>query len=397
MARFWDDDTPQAPAVPAQGGGSFWDEAPAKTPPQKPQVNAPRFPGVEEALQQYAGPLATAIAGVLTGGQSLAAQGLIGAGTEAAGQLLGGRELDPGAIALAGAVPGGGRAAGQAFQGIARGAAKLTGKPQVVEAGIQKAEQLLGKAATDAEFDATSAAAKAITTPVAQANTGRVVSDILSKKGRVEGVDQNVFELAEGMVRNAHTAASTGKPIQYRELFESATNMQKLANSAKGHDKEAYLNLRKAMLEDLAQVSPEASNAVAAYRKKASINDITQAMRGSNVAKDVADVLADPMLKGVFNETQRHTIDTIAKQIGNTGIVKLGASVAPLAVAGLTHPGTAITSLLAPAIMGALVSTPKVGLPLAKTLIGPEGKVNRMALPALAQLLRGYMAQEGNE
>lgn len=365
-------------------------------PTQKPQVNAPRFPGVEEALQQYAGPLATAIAGVLTGGQSLAAQSLIGAGTEAAGQLLGGKELDPVSIGLAAAVPGGARAAGLGFQSVNRGASKVLGKPQLIEAGIQKAEQLLGKAAADAEFDATSAAAKALTTPVPQANTGRVVSDILSKKGRVEGVDPGIFDLAEGMVRNAHTAAATGKPIQYRELFESATNMQKLANTAKGHDKESYLNLRKAMLEDLAQVSPEAANAVTAYRKKASIQDITNAMRGTNAPKAVSDILADPMLKGVFDATQKHTIETIAKQIGNVGWGQIGMSMAPMAIAGITDP-RALIGLLAPAVMGALVSNKTMGPALAKTLIGPEGKVNRMALPALTQLVRGYMAQEGGE
>ena len=357
----------------------------------------PRFPKLESAARTLAGPVATGVAGLATGGWSLPAQAAIGAGTELAGQKLAGEEIDPLAIGISAALPGVVRAAGGAFKTLARGTAKVVGKQNLVEGGIQKAEKVLGKPAAEAESAASLTAAKAVTTPVTQTETGKVVSELLSKKGRVAGIDPQTIATTEELVRNAANAAKAGDPIRYNELFETATNMNKLASKAKGHDKEAFLNLRKAMLSDLAAVSPEAGKAVKAYHTKASIDDVAEAMRGANPTKKVADILADPLLKGVFDKTQEHTINTIARHIGSAGLFKLTGSLASIGLLGYTHPGGAAAAALGPAVIGALVAAPKIGPVMARSLVGPEGTINKAAIPALAQMVRGYLATPEEE
>ena len=357
----------------------------------------PRFPKLESAARTLAGPVATGVAGLATGGMSLPLQTAIGAGTELAGQKLSGEEIDPLAIGISALLPGAGRAAGGAFKTLARGTAKVIGRQNLVEGGIQKAEKVLGKPAAEAESAATLAAVKSITTPVQQTETGKVVSELLAKQGRVGGIDQQTIATTEELVRNAANAARAGNPIRYNELFETATNMNKLAQKAKGHDKEAFLNLRKAMLNDLAATGPEAGRAVKAYHVKASIDDVAEAMRGANPTKKVADILADPLLKDVFSKTQEHTINTIARHIGSTGLFKLTGSLASLGILGYTHPGGAVAAALGPAVIGALVAAPKIGPVMARSLVGPEGTINKAAIPALAQMVRGYLATPEEE
>ncbi len=354
--------------------------------------NKPRFPTVEKAIQEFTGPALTAAAGFIPG--SLPIQAGIGGGTELVSELAKGETPSLSKIGIAAATPIVTRGAGSLLKSSARGAARIFGKQNLVEGGIQKAEQALGKEASGLESSAALEAAKGVTTPVAQTETGKVVSDLLSKQGRIAGIDPATIATTEELVRNAANAAKTGNPIRYNELFESATNMSKLAQKAKGHDKEAFINLRQAMLSDLEKIGPEAKNATIAYRKKASIDDIAEAMRGANPAKKVADTIADPLLKGVFNETQKHTLSTIANQIGGPGLFKIAGSLAGLGILGYNHPTAAAEAILAPAIMGALVAAPKVGPIFARSLIGPEGTINKAALPALAQMVRGYLAEQ---
>jgi hypothetical protein len=356
----------------------------------------PRFPNAEQVVERYAGPAATAATGFIPG--SLAIQSGIGAVTEAVGQKLAGKELDPVSIGVAAATPPSVRAAGAVLKPIARGAAKVFGGENLIKGGIQKIESFLGKKAADKASDAGLAAAKSLEVPAAQTETGRVVTDILSKKGRIAGTNDDAIRISEEVVRNTAAAAKAGNPIRYNEVFEQAKNMSGLASKAKGADKEHFIRLRNAMLSDLAGISPEAGEAIKSYRKSASIKDITESLNLPNPARHVRDMLDDPLVKGVFNETEQKVIETVSKQIGNAGLLKIGGSLASVGAIGATSPiagGLAISPAL---IMGALVAAPKVGPVLARSLLGPEGKINAAAVPALAQLVRGYMAtQEANE
>jgi hypothetical protein len=370
-------------------------EAGALPPPQA--VNAPRFPGVEKVLQAAAGPVATGLAGLATGGASIPIQMGLGAATEAAGEKLGGEQLSPLKIGGAALLPPAVRGVGQGLKAAGRGVAKVIGKQNLVEGAVEKTESLLGKKGAEQAVTGAKNAAMRQTAEVVQTETGQVASDILSKRGRVSGVDPQVFRDISTHVRNAHKAYKAGEPIKYNELFESAINFNKKASKATGHDKDAYIRMREAMNKDLAALGPEADQFYQAYRKKASIGDISEALRKPNPTKAVSDILADPMLKDVFDKGQEETVKTIAKHIGPAGLAKISGSLASLGILGYHAPVTAGASILGPAVIGALVSARKVGPVMARSLVGPEGKVSAAAMPALAQMVRGYLAEQGEE
>lgn len=365
---------------------------PVEKPPAGVEKHSPRFPGVEKALQAAAGPVATGLAGLATGGASIPLQMGIGAATEAIGEKLGGQELDPAKIGIAAALPPVARGAGQLLKPLARGAAKVFGGENLIQGGVQKVEKTLGKEAADAAAETSLAAAKNVTVPAAQLETGKVVSEILKKKGRVAGTDPQAIQTAEEIVRNTVSAAKAGNPIRYNEVFEQAKNMRALATQAKGPHKENFIKLRAAMLDDLASISPEAGEAVRAYRRSAAIEDVADALKKPNPARWVREALDDPLTKGVFDKAQEQVVEVVARQIGNAGLLKIGGSLASLGAISAVNPAVGIASVAAPVIMGALVASPKIGAVMARSLVGPEGKINSAAIPALAQMVRGYLA-----
>lgn len=370
-------------------------------PPTAPNpANPPRFPMVERMARTTAIPVATALAGLATGGASLPVQAAVGAGGEALSQLAEGGPMNPASIGLSAAMPAVGRGLGEASKLFSRTAAKLTGRGGLVEAGAQKLEGSLGfdKAAANALQEGAKASEIAVPGAMLQ-RTKRAIADNVEKYSRIGGAD-NLVKEATDIVNTAHAAVKSGQPWTYGEWFERAKILNETAQKTKLSNTEAagLRDIRAAILDDLSRIDPMAREAVTAYRRQAGIEDLSKALTKGNPLKEVDALLKDKLVGGILSKAEKETARTIANHVGPEGLGKTALALGGIAglgwmAGGAAGAGYGSASASIPILLGALVTSPHGGA-IARAMVGPSGKINQVTLPALAQLVRGYMAEQ---
>lgn len=369
-------------------GSSLLQAQKANTQPQgAPITSQPaRFPTVEKAAREYAIPAATAAAGLLTGGASIPVQAAVGAGGEAIAQLASGKELNPASIATAGALPG-----------VAQGASKLVGygmrsvanqvaRQHMAKAAVGAVEKNMGVGARATEALA-KAGAKA--TPVHDfAETFKVLDDIIKKEPRLPGGSKGAKDFAEETL--GKLTDPTQPPFKYNEMFESSQAIREAAEAAgDNRTKKRIYEVRQALINDIDKLGPEAKEAFQLYRKQQAIKEVSTTLQGTGFVGSKMSLLIknDPLIAGAFSEAEKKTLETISSRIGPEGLQKI------LAVAGALGASGG-TAMAAPLLVGALIQTPKIGEVFARSLITPNGTVSKVAWPAFAQFMRGYIAEQ---
>lgn len=352
----------------------------------------PKFPRTEKVMKAVVGPAATLAAGFVPG--ALPLQMAVGAGTEALGEKLGGKDLDPAAIAGAAAVPAGARALMGGLKMAGRTVGKLVGKSGIVEAGVEKLNTLLGadKASAKALFKE-GVASEIPVAMTGMGNTARAITQNITDYKRLGGAEELITE-AEDLARNSMKAATEGQPWNYGEWFEKAKMLNESAQKNITNTEAAGMReIRGSILDDLAKISPIAEEAVTAYRRQSGIGDLAKALTKTNPLKEVNLLLNDKLAGSVLSASEKSTAKIIAGHVGPEGLGKTLLALGALGAAGYSLggvQGAAVAGI--PHILGALITNPKGGF-IARSLIGPSGNVNKAVLPALASLVRGYMSQ----
>lgn len=358
---------------------------------------ADRFPGVSKGMADYGGALMTGAAGLLSAPLSIPLQAGIGLATEGVNQLAK-KEFDPVALGVSTLLPGAARLGGLAVKTAGRGLAKIAGKEGIAQAGAEKVADYLGhEPGLGSRLED---AAKATTTAVpatTMTGTGQAVSQSMNQAHRL-GIGQQAADEASGMVRDYARAARSGQPWNYGELFKKANDLNETAGQLYGKDNasaSALTKIRNSMLDDLAKVGPEAKTAVNTYRRQKGIDDIVHSFNRANAGRSTKDLLDDVLVGGMLSPVEKQTVQHLANQIGPEGLGKTALALGALGVGGYELGSTkgASAAALIPALAGALVNSGPVGHAIAKSLLGKEGVVNKAVLPALAQMVRGYMGQ----
>lgn len=363
--------------------------------PQVAPVTAqpPRYPNLEKGMEQATIPLLTGAAGFLPGGPII--QAAIGGAGETINELAQGEELDAKKIAMAAAVPGAARGLVNSGRAVARSIANQAARPHMAEAAVGKVEDMMGVGtqATEALN-----AAKQIKTPVVSyPETQKTIYSILGKEARIPGGSEDAIKVAEDTLDKI---SRPGAPLNYGEIFESTSALRETAEAAGNkRTKQLVYDIRESLLKDITQLDPKAREAFDLYRRQQSVKEISQTLRspGDRLSKLKSLLAEDKLVAGAFSDAEKKTLETIASHIGPEGFLKIAGSLGMLGAAGYASGdglGAAASSAV-PAIVGALVAHP-AGRYLARGLIGPNGVINKAAVPALAQFLRGYLAQPNN-
>lgn len=362
-------------------------------PMETDRSNKPRFPKVEKVIETISGPALTAAAGFIPG--SLPIQAAIGAGTEAIRQRANNELFNLKQIGISAATPAVARGVGTAVKTVARGAGKLFGEDELIGGAVSKVKSKLGLEKATKAADTAKAAAQANTTTFVPKETGKVVSEIANDR---TGLGKKAFEEADGLHRAYVDAVKANDPLKYNELFTRAKNINSRIATAGDDEKEALIKLRKAINNDLDALGPEAQKYRQAYNRKAGIEEISSAIDKPTPGRKVREILDSDYYSKTFNANERKIAETVANQIGKAGMVKIGTALGSLGLLGYSgHSTEAGVGLASAVVMGALLKSPKIGAVMARSLVGPEGKINQAAIPALAQMVRGYMASPDSE
>lgn len=281
-----------------------------------------------------------------------------------------------------------------------RTAAKAFGKGPIQEGGKAAAQEVLKRVPTVEQATEQFKNVKAMTTSLEGAGDefGRVTKEIMKDAERT-GLEKGVQNRVLQEIQDITEQRLRGKPLNYGEVFKRARDINEEAMRASTNEgRVALRKLHGAYIDDLSKVSPEAKQAVDAYRLAKRSEAVVNA-----TASGSKEGLAKQLEKAgeIFTPEEVKNLEAIRRHVGPEwkGAFSKLATVAGLGGYLTPIPGVGPAST-AGLVMSALVRMPGgMGVALARSVVSPEGTISKNVAPAIGQAVRSYIQgqQNGND
>ena len=381
----FDDFTPaDAPAAPDMTEAEFTAER------QRSATQEPDFKRLSAATIPMLSFAASMLPGV-----GPAAGATIQAGGTAWNQVAGKEPFDLKQIAASGVIPLLAPLASQLITAGAKGVTKAIGKfvnPGATRtAGVEAAAENLkapanaidraySPRASTGAFNVVRSTADDVPTP----RINRAIMDALHDLPRA-----NRPKAAEQYLVNLHDDFSTQTALPYSDIHKQISGMYQRAKdliatgeSESGH---ALLNARVKIIDELDKISPALKAANAKYGREQAIDRVAKVLSNPRPDVKLAQMLQeDPLTRRFIPMADARMLEKIAKQIAT-----MGTQASPY-----SGVGAKTLNLIAAPLAAAMGS--KTGMTMLRKTF-QDGKVTPEKLAVMAQFMRAYTAQGGEQ